>query len=161
MICKNIQELSNNIKANNPIIAIDYGFKKIGIAISNNIRTFAMPLEIILNDKNNAKIAKSRIQKIIDQYLIGAIIIGLPINMNGTFSEQTEIVQKFAQNLSVEFQLPIFLQDERMTSKEANNLLKSFGIKRKLRNQNDDMVAATIILESVLESLKKIYIHSS
>lgn len=83
---------------------------------------------------------------------ISAIVIGLPINMDGTKSEQTILTEKFAEKLEKRSNLPIFLQDERLTSKAADNLLKGFGLKRKDRNNQDDLAAASLILETVLNS---------
>jgi putative Holliday junction resolvase len=72
--------------------------------------------------------------------------------MDGTKSEQTTIVEKFAEKLEKRTNLPIFFQDERLTSRAADNLLKSFGIKRKNRNESDDLTAASMILETTLKS---------
>ena len=74
--------------------------------------------------------------------------------MDGTKSDQTIIVEKFAEKLEKRTNLPIFFQDERLTSRAADNLLKSFGIKRKNRNENDDLAAASMILETTLNARK-------
>ena len=76
--------------------------------------------------------------------------------MNGTKSEQTLIVENFANKLTKRTELPIFFQDERLTSKAANNLLKDFGLKRKNRNSIDDLAAASMILETALTSASKL-----
>jgi putative Holliday junction resolvase len=80
----------------------------------------------------------------------------MPFNMDGTSSLQTQIVQKFATSMEEKTDLPIFLQDERLTSRAADSFLKSFGQSRKTRNNNDDSVAASMILESTLSGLRKL-----
>ncbi|MCC8468214.1 MAG: Holliday junction resolvase RuvX, partial [Rickettsia endosymbiont of Eriopis connexa] len=91
-----------------------------------------------------------------EKYKVCGVVVGLPIDMNGAVTEQTNIVMKFAEELTKSINLPIYLQDERLTTKAANNFLKSFGVKRKDRNNNDDALAASMILETVLDSIKKL-----
>lgn len=154
MIINNLQEFYRLLLPNAPLISIDYGSKKIGIAISNQERNIAMPLNII-TEANKKAIIASLLEKI-EQYKSCGIVIGLPINMSGMQTEQSAIVIKFAEELTKSINLPIYLQDERLTTKAANNFLKSFGIKRKERNNNDDAVAASMILETVLNSINKL-----
>ena len=153
MIIKNLQEFYRLLIPNAPLIAIDYGSKKLGIALSNQERSIAMPLNTITEIK---KIVITSLLNIIEKYKVCGVIIGLPIDMSGAVTEQTNIVMKFAEELAKSINLPIYLQDERLTTKAANNFLKSFGVKRKDRNNNDDAVAASMILETVLDSIKNI-----
>ncbi|MCZ6896410.1 MAG: Holliday junction resolvase RuvX, partial [Rickettsia endosymbiont of Ixodes ricinus] len=92
----------------------------------------------------------------IEKYKVSGVVIGLPQNMSGAVTEQTDIVISLVAELKKSINLPIYLQDERLTTKAANNFLKSFGVKRKDRNNNDDAVAASMILETVLDSIKNI-----
>lgn len=150
MIIETIQEFCTFFKERQPIISIDYGQKKIGLAISTPDHKMALPFQLICDDSEKKKL--SQIIEIARDKNACAIVLGLPLNMNGTKSEQTIIVEKFAEKLEKRTNLPIFLQDERLTSKAADNLLKSFGIKRKIRNTNDDLTAASLILETTLKS---------
>ncbi|AFC69568.1 crossover junction endodeoxyribonuclease RuvA [Rickettsia amblyommatis] len=152
MIIKNLQEFYRLLIPNAPLIAIDYGSKKLGIALSNQERSIAMPLNTI----TEIKIVITALLNIIEKYKVCGVIIGLPIDMSGAVTEQTNIVMKFAEELAKSINLPIYLQDERLTTKAANNFLKSLGVKRKDRNNNDDAVAASMILETVLDSIKNI-----
>lgn len=154
MIIANLFEFSQFLKTAKPIISIDYGQRKIGVAISNLEHTIAMPLRILraLTDLKQLKL----ILAIIQEYSAVAIVVGLPINMNGLASGQTQIVQKFAEHLQHLSALPIYLQDERLTSKAANNLLRSLGATRKDRDRQDDSFAASMILETTLYSLIKL-----
>ncbi|WP_064429045.1 Holliday junction resolvase RuvX [Rickettsia sp. Tenjiku01] len=154
MIINNLQEFYQLLIPNAPLIAIDYGSKKLGIALSNQERSIAMPFNTIT--EINKKIVITALLNIIAQYKVCGVIIGLPIDMSGAVTEQTNIVMKFAEELAKSINLPIYLQDERLTTKAANNFLKSFGVKRKDRNNNDDAVAASMILETVLDSIKNI-----
>ncbi|MCC8371375.1 MAG: Holliday junction resolvase RuvX [Rickettsia endosymbiont of Pseudomimeciton antennatum] len=154
MIIATLQEFSQLLQANRPVIAIDYGMRKTGIAISNQEQTIAMPLKTIYET-----IEENKIKSILDlvaTYSICGIVIGLPISMNGRASEQTTIILKFSTKLSFATNLPIYLQDERLTSLAANSLLKSLGVKRRERNQKDDSIAASMILETTLDSIKKL-----
>ena len=76
--------------------------------------------------------------------------------MDGTESEQTKIVINFVGKLAKKTNLPIYLQDERLTSKAADSLLRNMGFNRKQRNERDDMAAASMILETTLESAKRL-----
>lgn len=154
MITETLQEFYQLLPINCSILAVDYGTKKIGIAISNQERTIAMPVQIIHEINQNSQI--QAILTYVKTYSACAIVLGLPINMQGQVTAQTEIVIKFAVEVSKLTDLPIYLQDERLTSKAANSLLKSFGIKRKERNNNDDLIAASMILETVLDSMKRL-----
>jgi len=138
-------------------LGVDYGTKKLGLAISASNRSFAMPLEII--SSLDAVKMMAHIAGIIKSQQVIGIVMGLPINMDGTNSLQTQAVQNFSQKLSEELDIPIFLQDERLSSKAADNLLKDLGFKRAKRNQLDDMLAASLILDSALQRMMNIH-HS-
>ncbi|MCZ6886452.1 MAG: Holliday junction resolvase RuvX [Rickettsia endosymbiont of Ixodes persulcatus] len=153
MIIKNLQEFYRLLILNAPLIAIDYGSKKLGMAMSNGEWSIAMPLNTIT--EVNKKAVITSLLNIIEKYKICGVVIGLPIDMSGVVTQQTNIVMKFVEELAKSTNLPIYLQDERLTTKAANNFLKSFGVKRKDRNNNDDVVAASMILETVLDSIKR------
>lgn len=154
MIIKTIEEFSSFFNQGKSLIAIDYGIKKLGIAISTPDHKIAMPFKLITED--NAKRKIDILVNLIKEQNICAIVIGIPYHMDGSSSEQTLVVQKFIKKLSNQIDLPIFLQDERLTTKAANVFLKNFGLNRKRRNMQDDLVAASMILETVLESACRI-----
>ena len=154
MIIYTLQEFCKFFRPGKPILSIDYGPKKIGIAISTPDHHLPMPLQIVSGESE-----KKKLQEIVAITItknICAIVVGLPINMDGSTSEQTLIVEKFAEKLKNRTNLPIFMQDERLTSKAADNLLKGFGLKRKDRYAKDDLAAASMILETTLDSSKKL-----
>ena len=152
MITTSLQEFYKYFKPNAPIIAIDIGEKKVGFAMTDMSRAFAMPLEVLRFDNDKQKIA--HILVLLKQHRPCGIVMGLPLNMDGTDSEQTLKVRGFAKKLAMQCDMPIYMQDERMTSSAANSLLKSIGMNRKDRHQMDDQVAACLILESVLDNLR-------
>ena len=137
MITDNINEFKQVLKKNNRILGIDYGSRKLGFAISDKSHKIAMPLEVISDGNQNARLRY--IADVINQQGVVAIVIGLPLNMDGSQGAQAEIVIKFAVNLERKFKLPVFLQDERMTSKAASSLLKMAGYSRKERDGMDDI----------------------
>lgn len=154
MILSSLQEFYSFFEVNRPIIAIDYGAKKIGLAISSPDHLIAMPHSVILEGKDNEKIIK--ILEVILKNNVCGVVIGLPVNMDGSDSEQTKIVKNFASNLAKKTPLPLYLQDERLTSRLADNLLKNMGFNRKKRNERDDKLAASLILETILEGIKRV-----
>jgi putative Holliday junction resolvase len=146
MITTNIQEFCLKLPGAGVIFAIDFGTKKLGIAITDPSRKMAMPIAVI-----PASIPD--LQKILEKYKPAGIVIGLPINMDGTKGAQGELVEKFAEKLQRLFGLPILLQDERLTTKAAGNALRILGLNRKQRDSRDDQVAACMILETVLDRM--------
>jgi putative Holliday junction resolvase len=150
MIIDKLQEFCTFFKSGQPLIGVDYGQKKIGLAISTPDHQMSMPLQLLTGDSEKKKL--NAIADIAKTKNACAIVVGIPFNMDGTKSEQTFIVEKFTEKLERRTHLPIFFQDERLTSRAADNLLKSFGIKRKDRNKNDDLTAASLILETTLQS---------
>jgi len=150
MIIDTLQEFCTFFKLGQPLIGVDYGQKKIGLAISTPDHQMSMPLQLLTGDSEKKKL--NEIAEIAKNKNACAIVIGIPFNMDGTKSEQTLIVEKFTEKLERRTHIPIFFQDERLTSRAADNLLKSFGIKRKDRNKNDDLTAASMILETTLLS---------
>lgn len=154
MIISSLQEFYSLCKMHKPILGIDYGNKKIGLAISTPEHTISMPHSRIF-----ARTKQEQLTKIIAfvlKYDICAIVVGLPINMDGTNGQQVKVLISFINKLVTRITLPIYLQDERLTSKAADSLLKIMGFNRRQRNKKDDMPAASMILETMLESIKKL-----
>lgn len=149
MITKNLQQFYSSLPLQGPLLGIDFGTKKIGLAISSSNRNIAVPYIIITNDDK----LLFNINQLIEEKNICGIVIGLPVNMDGSSGEQAEKIIKFAEKL-LYLNLPIFLQDERRTSKASQALLSNMGYDRKKRDEIDDKYAACIILEAAIESFK-------
>jgi len=152
-IIANLEEFFPFCQKGKRIISIDHGSKKLGIAISSPDHAMSFPSGVIIYESE--KKAFKELLEVISTRGICAIVVGLPISMDGTKSPQTLIVEKFAEKLAARTNLPIYMQDERLTSKMANGFLRSFmGMNRKERSKNDDSVAANMILDTVLLQLK-------
>lgn len=126
-------------------LAIDYGLKRIGLAICDPSEIIASPLTVI---KNSDKLI-DEIAKIIDSESVEALVIGLPLNMDGSVGPQAEITQKFAQQLEKAVDIPIHFQDERLSTFAAEQKLNAADIKK--TRAPIDAIAAAQILEDFLQ----------
>jgi putative Holliday junction resolvase len=127
------------------ILALDVGERRIGVAVAGSEAKLARPLTTLLNtDKFFDELAK-----IVQQEDIGRLVVGLPRGLEGQTTAQTETVQGFAKELENRLSLPVHLQDEALTSVQAEAELKQ---RRKLSVKGDiDALAATLILEDYLQ----------
>ena len=147
MIIRDIQDFILVIPSRGKIISLDFGTKKIGIAISSDEQSMALPIATV-------RCNIDAVIDIVNSHNPCAIVIGMPFNMDGSEGAQAQMVTQFADKLSI-MQLPIFLQDERMTSRAASSLLKSYHVKRIERDKIDDQVAACFILDTVLDLVRR------
>ena len=139
-------------------LGIDYGERRIGLALSDATGLLASPWKKIANEANVAVAARRladevrALQAADGDGGLGAIVIGLPRRLNGEPTDQTARVQKLAQLLAAEVSVPISLQDERLTSHEAETLLA--GRERDWRKRKDqlDALAAALILQDFLDT---------
>lgn len=131
------------------ILAIDYGKKRIGIAVSDPLGMTARPLKYLENNKdifNNIKILCS-------EYEVSKIIIGLPKTLKGEISFSAQDVRKFTVQLKKAIDIPIEEWDERLTTKIAENMLIAKGASREKRKGSIDSVAAALMLEEYLKTI--------
>lgn len=140
---------SSNIQPNTNVIAFDFGEKKIGVAIGNSITKTAHPLETIRKVKKSERI--EIIENLLNEWEPGIVVVGLPLNEDGTESRLTLLAQNFAKKIKNRFKVPIVLVDERYTSVEAKILLNGNVKSIKKGNQVIDQVAAQIILGSYFD----------
>ena len=150
MIIRNIKEFLNSID-DEKILCIDFGKKKIGLAISNKLQSIATPIDTLIRDKNFYE----KIIKIIKEYEVGAILVGLPLNENGSLNKISQFIVDITKNmdfnlLDSKINIPIHFWDENYSSFEAEILTK--GILKK--KQKIDKYAAKIILEDFLRENK-------
>ena len=134
------------------ILGLDYGEKTVGVAVSDELMLTAQNLETIERKEEN-KLRKTlrRIEELTEEYHVEKIVLGLPLNMDDTESEQTRKTLEFKEMLERRTGLPIILQDERLTSVEAAEILKESGIRnKKERKTYIDKVAAGFILQDYL-----------
>src|SRR5262245_47980818 len=130
------------------IVGIDFGKARIGLAISDERRVIAQPLETVKAAKNNAETAKL-IATALSRYTnIDPIVIGLPLLLSGKEGEMALLVRAFAKSLEEVLPFPIVLWDERLTSAGVEKMLVSEGVKRKERARLSDTLSAVSILQN-------------
>ena len=133
------------------ILGLDHGSKRIGIAISDELKMIAQPLEYILAEPSAAFLA--RLEELIRDKEVELILIGLPRNMDGSYGPAALKVQDFVEVLKGAVSVPIKLWDERLTSAQANRCLIQGNVRRDKRKEKVDKMAAAILLQSSLDSL--------
>ncbi len=133
-------------------MGLDYGDKTVGVAISDELLVTAQPVETIERERAN-KLRKTyqRIEALISEYSVEKIVIGRPLNMNGTEGERVETTRVFADELSKRTGMEIIEVDERLTTVEANRILEETGVANSARKEYIDKMAAAIILQSYLD----------
>lgn len=135
------------------ILGLDYGAHTVGVAVSDETGQIATRVEIIRREKeSHERKTLSRIETLCTTYDIGAIVLGLPLNMDGTMSERALKTQAFKERLERRTGLPVYLQDERLTSREAEEIMKATGVAQKDYKQYVDMIAAEVILQDYLNA---------
>ena len=128
------------------ILSFDFGEKRIGIAIGNSITKSSHPLETINTPKNTERY--KLIELLLKTWKPVKLVIGYPLNEDGTLSKMSLLAKKFAMKLRNKYNIPIIMIDERFTSSEADLELKKFEKNFKKRKIVVDQVAAMIILDS-------------
>jgi putative Holliday junction resolvase len=128
------------------LICFDYGEKRIGVAVGQTITATATPLETIQVRNNQPD--WNRISRLIEQWRPAALVVGQPLNMDGTRQLLTDLAERFARQLEGRYHLPVHLADERLSTYEAKDRLQDI--------HNLDPVAAQVILEAWLLEYTKI-----
>ena len=136
------------------ILGLDVGDVRIGVAISDELGFAAHPLCTIT--RKNRKTDLAAICDLINTHQVDAVVIGLPLMLSGEIGIQAEKVQKFANRLKQEARIPIHLWDERLTTVEAEGILRDAGKPRKKRRQVIDQVAAVLILDEYLNDVREL-----
>jgi putative Holliday junction resolvase len=131
------------------ILALDHGTKRIGVAVSDETKTIAQPLEYIPAEPYADFL--ERLKKLLVEKEVELILIGMPRNMNGTYGPAAEKVNAFVSALKTAVTLPIKLWDERLTSTIANRILIQGNVRRGERKEKVDKMAAAILLQSYLD----------
>lgn len=130
------------------VAAIDYGSKRIGLAVSDKNRKIALPVDTVMGGKK----AIQNIRAALPLKEVDLILIGYPIEMSGKKGVMALEVENFSKMVESAFNIPVELIDERLTSKGALVKLKELSMSAKARTKKLDMVAACLLLETYLES---------
>jgi putative Holliday junction resolvase len=131
------------------ILALDHGTKRIGVAVSDETKTIAQPLEYIPAEPFADFL--ERLKQILVEKEIDLVLIGQPRNMDGSYGPAAQKVEAFVAVLKSAITVPIKLRDERLTSVMANRILIQGGVRRDKRKEKVDKMAAAILLQSYLD----------
>jgi len=135
------------------ILGIDYGDARTGLAITDALNITAQGLETI-NNNGNDKIILRKIDELLEKYEISTIVIGYPLNMNGTKSERTEVTEKFIHKLKCKYnKIRIEQIDERLTTVAAHKTMNLLDINRNKKKNIVDTISAVYILETYLKQV--------
>lgn len=137
------------------ILGIDYGDSKVGVAVNDELNIMATPIKTIFY-KGDEKLLFDELTKIISQYNISKIVVGIPLNMNGTKGFRYEKTQVFIQKINEKFNLPIETIDERLTTSYSNTILNQLGAKPKKKKKVEDTMSAVYILQDYIDKSKQI-----
>lgn len=135
-------------------LGLDLGTRTLGLAISDATGLIATALKTIRFEENQYEEVFKEIKKIIDEEQVEDIVLGLPRNMNYTIGPRGEETIAFQKKLEEYLNRKVYLQDERLSTKEANSYLLEADLSRKKRKQHIDSIAATIILQTYLDKKK-------
>ncbi len=137
------------------IMGLDYGSATVGVAISDALLWTAQGIEVIRRkEENKLRQTLRRIEELAKEYEVDRIVVGYPKNMNNTEGPRVEKSKEFAEMLQKRTGLSVVLWDERLTTVAAHNAMLEADLSRKKRYQAVDMVAAALILQGYLDSLR-------
>ena len=136
------------------ILGIDYGDARVGIAITDELNITAQGLETIVRQGSD-KVILRRLDEIFNQYEVETIVVGMPLNMNGTMSERGKITQEFIHKLKCKYnKKKIEIVDERLTTVEAHRTMNFLDINKNKKRNIVDTISAVYILETYLNKVK-------
>ncbi len=147
-----INEFKNKLSSGSRLLGIDLGTKRIGIAISDYNQKVATPLQTLDNSKRGKLI--DALESIIAEYGIRGIIIGNPINMDGSYGKSSQSAKDIAINISNKIDIPVSLWDERLSTVGAFNLSSELDINVSKREKDIDKFAAAFILQGALDFIQ-------
>jgi putative holliday junction resolvase len=145
-----MEEKSSGHAAGKRILAIDYGARRMGLAVSDPLGITAQGLETL--ERKNKRSDFARLERTVREFNVGEIVLGYPLRMSGEEGAQAQKVSQFAEALRETLQIPVHLWDERLTSAEANRLLREAEVSTRKRAQAVDRMAAVLILQSFLQA---------
>ena len=135
------------------ILGVDFGLKRVGLAVCDSLHILATPLPVCYTKSMRNSI--DYVAKVAKEQGVGAVVVGLPLNLDGSESVQSGRARAFARNLGKVTGLPVELFDERLTTVEADELLKEAGVvKASDRAKLVDSMAAKVILQSYIDNNK-------
>ena len=138
------------------IMGLDYGAKTVGVAISDDMLITAQPVETIRRERSTKlRQTLARIETLMKEYDVEKVVIGLPKKLNNEEGELCEKTREFGEMVERRSGLEVIYQDERLTTVQADSVLSEGGIRKEKRKQYIDKMAASLILQSYLDSLER------
>ena len=131
-------------------MGLDIGKRRIGVAISDTLAMIAQPFTTLQAGRGGT-IPLAEIRAIVEERNVAVVVVGLPLHMDGTHGPEAEAATAVAKELEVDLGVEVVLEDERLTSVEAERLLIEAGVRREARKGTTDRVAAALILQSYLD----------
>jgi len=135
-------------------LGLDLGSKTLGMALSDKTGIIASSFKIVRHNEEYDRLVEE-VKNVVDEYQVEGIVLGLPKNMNNSIGFKGELSIDFKKKLEKVLDIPIYLEDERLTTKEAENILIRNDTSRKKRKKVIDSMAASIILQSYLDKRKE------
>ena len=136
------------------MLGIDYGEARVGIAITDELNITVQGLETIQRNGSD-KVILRRLDEIFEKYDVGTIVVGMPLNMNGTISERAKITEEFIHKLKCKYnKMKIETIDERLTTVEAHRTMNFLDVKKNKKRNIVDTISAVYILETYLNKFK-------
>ncbi len=132
-------------------LGLDFGGRRIGVALSDPGAIIAQPLETLI--VNGIADAVGQVCRIIGEHGVVAVVVGLPLSLSGRESGTTEEVRKFAERLRTACPIAVYFEDERLSSRQAEMILHSHGKKIKGNKEKIDRISAAVILQSYLDRM--------
>ncbi|PIP68567.1 MAG: Holliday junction resolvase RuvX [Candidatus Omnitrophica bacterium CG22_combo_CG10-13_8_21_14_all_43_16] len=132
------------------ILALDFGEKRIGVAVSDSLNIIAQSVGTI--ERKGIKNDLKKIAELVKEYEAGKMIVGLPLNMDGTEGKSASRAINFVNDLRKEIQIEVEMLDERLTTAQGERVFLEADMSRKKRKQNLDKIAAQLILQNYLDS---------
>ena len=149
MLIHNYQEFTTLLKPHQRLLGFDVGEKTIGLALSDVSRMIATPFKTIMRGKFSKDITE--IIAIVTVQNVGGLVIGYPINMDGSEGARCQSIRQFAKNIAGKIALPLLLADERMSTMAVTRTMLDADMSRKRRAEIVDKLAASYILQGVLD----------
>ena len=139
------------------ILGIDYGEARVGIAITDQLNITVQGLETIQRNGSD-KVILRRLDEIFEKYEVDTIVVGMPLNMNGTMSERAKITEQFVHKLKCKYnKMEIHTIDERLTTVEAHKTMNFLEVNKNKKKNIVDTISAVYILETYLNKLKNTF----
>lgn len=136
------------------ILGIDYGEARVGIAITDQLNITVQGLETIQRNGSD-KVILRRLDEIFEKYEVDTIVVGMPLNMNGTMSERAKVTEQFVHKLKCKYnKMEIHTIDERLTTVEAHKTMNFLEVNKNKKKNIVDTISAVYILETYLNKLK-------